>query len=49
MVYTQAVFAIIGALALEKGGAVANQVAKERILEPLGMKRKQQPKLRGSQ
>ena len=39
MVYTQAIFAIVGALALEKGGAVANKVAKERILEPLGMKR----------
>ena len=38
MVYTQAVFAIVGALALEKGGAVANKVAKERILDPLGLK-----------
>jgi hypothetical protein len=37
MVHAQAVFAIIGALALEKGSAVANQVAKERVLEPLGM------------
>jgi len=35
MVYAQAVFAIVGALALEQGGAVANRVAKERILLPL--------------
>lgn len=49
MVYAQAVLAIVGGLALEKGGAVANKVAKERILEPLGMKRKEQSKLRRSQ
>lgn len=35
MVYAQAVFAIVGALALEKGGAVANKIAKERVLDPL--------------
>ena len=38
MVYAQAVFAVIGALALEQGGAVANRIAKEKILEPLGLK-----------
>lgn len=37
MVYAQAVFAIVGALALEKGGAVANEIAKERVLNALGM------------
>jgi len=38
LVYAQAVFAIIGALALEAGGATANKIAKERILFPLGLK-----------
>jgi large subunit ribosomal protein L15 len=37
MVYAQAVYAIVGALALEKGGAVANEVAKEKVLDVLGM------------
>ncbi len=37
MVYAQAMFAIVGALALEKGAAVANEVARERLLEPLGI------------
>ena len=45
MVYTQAVFAIIGALALEQGGAVANKIAKERILEPLGLKTYARPQV----
>ncbi|RMD43731.1 hypothetical protein DV735_g1390, partial [Chaetothyriales sp. CBS 134920] len=35
MVHAQAIFAIIGALALEKGSAVANEVVRERILGPL--------------
>ncbi|KIV86067.1 hypothetical protein PV11_01706 [Exophiala sideris] len=39
LVYAQSVLAIVGALALEQGGAVANRVAKERVLSPLGMKR----------
>lgn len=30
-------YAIIGAIALEKGGQVANKVAQERILAPLGL------------
>ena len=38
MVYAQALFAIIGALALEQGGAIANQVVRERILQPAGLK-----------
>lgn len=31
-------YAIVGAIALEKGGYVANKIAQERILEPLGVK-----------
>ena len=38
MVITQAVFAIIGALAMEQGGAVANKVARERVLLPAGLR-----------
>ncbi|RMZ83921.1 hypothetical protein DV737_g1507, partial [Chaetothyriales sp. CBS 132003] len=37
MVHAQAIFAIIGALALEKGSAVANEAARARILAPLGL------------
>ncbi|KAL1957034.1 hypothetical protein VTO42DRAFT_6411 [Malbranchea cinnamomea] len=36
VVLNHAMFAIIGAIALEKGGLVANQVTRERILKPLG-------------
>jgi large subunit ribosomal protein L15 len=39
MVYSSAIFAIIGALALEKGGLVANQIARDRVLDPLGLSR----------
>lgn len=38
MVLTQALYAIVGALALEQGGAVANRVARERVLLPAGLK-----------
>lgn len=38
MVYTQAVLAIIGGIALEQGGAMANRIAKERVLVPMGFK-----------
>jgi large subunit ribosomal protein L15 len=31
-------YAVIGAVSLEKGGLVANKLAQERILEPLGIK-----------
>lgn len=31
-------YAIIGAISLEKGGHVANMVAQKRILLPLGLK-----------
>ncbi|KAK2811516.1 hypothetical protein FQN50_002139 [Emmonsiellopsis sp. PD_5] len=35
---TQALYAVIGAVALEKGTAVANQITRERILQPLGFR-----------
>lgn len=38
-VLAQTVYAIIGALALQRGGEVAARVAKERVLAPLGFKR----------
>ena len=37
MVYAQAIYAIIGAIALERGGAVANRIARDRVLQPLGI------------
>lgn len=37
IVYAQTLFAIIGALALEKGGEIANRITRERILKPLGL------------
>ncbi|KAI9374485.1 ribonuclease-III-like-domain-containing protein [Aspergillus egyptiacus] len=36
LVLTHTMFALVGAVALEKGGLVANQVTRERILKPLG-------------
>jgi large subunit ribosomal protein L15 len=38
VVLAQAVYAIVGAVALQKGGDVAAQVARERVLAPLGLK-----------
>ncbi|KAJ5272542.1 hypothetical protein N7478_007667 [Penicillium angulare] len=38
LVLTHTMYAIIGAISLEKGGHIANKVAQERILEPLGIK-----------
>ncbi len=38
MVLTQAVFAIAGAVALERGGGEANRIARERIIAPLGVR-----------
>ncbi|KEF54924.1 uncharacterized protein A1O9_09367 [Exophiala aquamarina CBS 119918] len=38
LVYSQALLAVIGALALEQGSAVANRAAKERILIPMGLR-----------
>jgi len=37
VILTTTVFAIIGAIALQKGGAVASEVAKERVLKRLGI------------
>ena len=37
-VLAQTVYAIIGALALQRGGEVAVRVARERVLGPLGLK-----------
>ncbi|KAL8707937.1 MAG: hypothetical protein Q9225_007679 [Loekoesia sp. 1 TL-2023] len=38
VVLTQALFAIVGAISLQKGGEVANRIVRERILGPLGLK-----------
>ncbi len=38
MVYTQAILAILGGIALEQGAAMANRIAKERVLFPMGLK-----------
>ncbi|KIX07456.1 uncharacterized protein Z518_02109 [Rhinocladiella mackenziei CBS 650.93] len=45
LVYSQALLAIIGALALEPRGAVANRMAKERVLTPMDLKRDWKPKV----
>jgi large subunit ribosomal protein L15 len=37
VVLTTSLYAIIGATALQKGGEVAGQVARERVLKPLGI------------
>jgi large subunit ribosomal protein L15 len=36
-VVSQALYAIVGAISLEKGGEVANTVVREKILAPLGI------------
>ncbi|KZZ94628.1 Ribonuclease III [Ascosphaera apis ARSEF 7405] len=36
LILTHTLYAIVGAVAMEKGGLVANQVAREKILKPLG-------------
>lgn len=38
LVLAHTMYAIIGAVSLEKGGLVATNLARERILEPLGVK-----------
>ncbi|KAJ5562465.1 hypothetical protein N7535_003081 [Penicillium sp. DV-2018c] len=38
LVLAHTMYALIGALALEKGGVVATKMARERILDPLGVK-----------
>lgn len=37
LVTAQAIYAIVGAVALERGSEVAKRVARERILKPLGL------------
>ena len=37
VVIAQALYAIVGAVALQKGGQLANDVVRERILNPLGI------------
>jgi hypothetical protein len=37
VVLTTSLYAIIGAIALQKGGDVAARVARERVLKPLGI------------
>ena len=37
VVLTQSLLAIVGAIALQKGGEAANHVAREKILKPLGI------------
>jgi large subunit ribosomal protein L15 len=36
-VLTTSLYAIIGAIALQKGGDVAAQVAREKVLKPMGI------------
>ncbi|KAJ5637168.1 hypothetical protein N7490_007047 [Penicillium lividum] len=38
LVLAHSMYAVIGAISLEKGGHIANKLAQERILEPLGIK-----------
>lgn len=38
LILAHTLYAIVGAISLEKGGAYANQIANERILAPLGVK-----------
>ena len=37
VVVAQVLYAIVGAVALQKGGQLANDVVRERILNPLGL------------
>jgi dsRNA-specific ribonuclease len=36
-VVAQSLYAVIGAIALERGGELANKIVKEKILIPLGL------------
>jgi large subunit ribosomal protein L15 len=38
VVLAHTLYAIVGAIAMEKGGLVANEVVRERILSPLGLR-----------
>ena len=37
VVLTTCLYAIIGAIGLQRGGAVASEVAREKVLKPLGI------------
>ena len=37
IVMAQSLYAIVGAVALQRGGVVANKVVRESILNPLGL------------
>ena len=37
VVAAQALYGIVGAISLERGGEVSNRVAREKILQPLGI------------
>jgi large subunit ribosomal protein L15 len=37
LVMAQAMYAVVGAVALERGGLLANKITKEKILQPLGV------------
>jgi large subunit ribosomal protein L15 len=37
LVLSQALYAIVGAISLEKGGEAANEVVRKKILKPLGI------------
>ena len=43
MVLSQAVLAIVGGVALERGGGEANRIALERIINPLGVRLPKSP------
>lgn len=38
MVLAQAIYAIVGAVSLEQGGAAANRITKDRILAHIGLR-----------
>jgi large subunit ribosomal protein L15 len=38
LVLAHTMYAVVGAVSLEKGGHIANKVTRERILAPLGFK-----------
>ena len=38
IIQAQAIYAIVGAIALERGGEVASQFVRTKILTPLGLK-----------
>lgn len=37
-VLAHTIYSIVGAVAMERGGEVANRMARERVLQPLGLR-----------